>query len=145
MSSPESFLLRNGPRLLGLVLKLAVRVGLDCDAAELVFQQACIGFLKSSRGVHPGHFVPLFLDSVIEAIRAKEGSIMLAIKRKAGQSVFIGEGIVITVGPTVGGSTRLWIQAPSETKISREELVPPRERAQKLREVASRLAMVHGS
>jgi len=49
---------------------------------------------------------------------------MLVITRKAGQRVFIGPDIEVTVGKLLpDGKVRLCIQAPRATKIVREELV----------------------
>lgn len=47
---------------------------------------------------------------------------MLALTRKCGEKIMIGDNIVITVVDIKGDSVRLAIQAPREVKIFRGEL-----------------------
>jgi len=51
-----------------------------------------------------------------------EGSIMLVLSRKVGQSIFINESIRVTVVKAANGHIRLGIDAPPEVKVLREEL-----------------------
>jgi carbon storage regulator len=48
---------------------------------------------------------------------------MLVLKRKAGESFFIGKEIKVTVVKTEGGKVRIGIEAPREIHIIREELI----------------------
>lgn len=49
---------------------------------------------------------------------------MLVITRKAGQRVFIGDNIVVSIGRVLpDGRVRLCIEAPQEVKVAREELL----------------------
>jgi len=48
---------------------------------------------------------------------------MLVLSRKAGESINIGEDIVLTVVRIGPNSVRLGIQAPKEVNIVREELL----------------------
>jgi len=54
---------------------------------------------------------------------------VLVIKRKAGESVVIGNQIRITVLETHGGAVRLGIEAPPQLSVYRAELVNDAERA----------------
>lgn len=47
---------------------------------------------------------------------------MLVLSRKSGQSIRVGDGIVITVKETMGGRVKLAIEAPREVRILRGEL-----------------------
>jgi len=52
-----------------------------------------------------------------------EGSIMLALSRKVGESILISESIRVTVVQSSGsGRIRLGIEAPPEVIVLREEL-----------------------
>ena len=51
-----------------------------------------------------------------------EGSIMLVLSRKVGESILISESIRITVVQAANGRIRLGIDAPPEVKVLREEL-----------------------
>jgi carbon storage regulator len=46
---------------------------------------------------------------------------MLVLARKAGESVVIGDGVVVTVLQTNRKTIRLGIQAPAQVRISRRE------------------------
>ncbi len=46
---------------------------------------------------------------------------MLVLARKAGESIFIGDGIVVTVLETNRKTSRLGIQAPPQVRIFRKE------------------------
>jgi|MucameStandDraft_1065616.scaffolds.fasta_scaffold21348_3 carbon storage regulator len=48
---------------------------------------------------------------------------MLILRRKAGESLLIGDNIKITVISTEDGGVRLAIDAPKEITVLREELV----------------------
>lgn len=50
---------------------------------------------------------------------------MLALTRKPGQRLFIGDDIIIEVVRVHGGAVRLAIQAPDAVNIHREEIAPP--------------------
>lgn len=56
---------------------------------------------------------------------------MLALTRRIGDKIMIGENIVITVAEIKGDSVRLGIQAPKEIKIYRGELYEAIEAANK--------------
>ena len=47
---------------------------------------------------------------------------MLILTRKAGESIFIGDNIKITVLDTKGSQARIGVDAPSNFKIYREEI-----------------------
>ena len=51
-----------------------------------------------------------------------EGSIMLVLSRKVGESILISESIRVTVVQSVDGRIRLGIDAPPEVIVLREEL-----------------------
>ncbi len=55
-------------------------------------------------------------------IQNKESLKMLILQRRAGESVWIGDNIQITVLGNVNGTTRLAITAPQEINIVQEEL-----------------------
>ena len=46
---------------------------------------------------------------------------MLVLSRKLGESIMIGDGIVITLLDVVNGKVKLGINAPKEVAIRREE------------------------
>ena len=47
---------------------------------------------------------------------------MLALTRKSGESIMIGDNIVVTVVDVKGDNVRLAIEAPKEVKIYRAEV-----------------------
>jgi carbon storage regulator len=47
---------------------------------------------------------------------------MLVLSRKCGESVVIGEGIVVTILAAQGGRVRLGVTAPPEVPVHREEI-----------------------
>lgn len=49
---------------------------------------------------------------------------MLVLARKAGEKVYIGIDIVVTVVASARGGVRLGFEAPTDVAIRREELVP---------------------
>ena len=51
-----------------------------------------------------------------------EGSIMLVLSRKVGESILINESIRVTVVQAGNGRIRLGIDAPPEVRVLREEL-----------------------
>ena len=51
-----------------------------------------------------------------------EGSIMLVLSRKVGESILISESIRVTVVQATNGRIRLGIDAPPEVIVLREEL-----------------------
>ncbi|MCI0455453.1 MAG: carbon storage regulator [Gemmataceae bacterium] len=51
-----------------------------------------------------------------------EGSIMLVLSRKVGESILISESIRVTVVQSAKGRIRLGIEAPPEVQVLREEL-----------------------
>ena len=51
-----------------------------------------------------------------------EGSIMLVLSRKVGESILINESIRVTVVQAANGRIRLGIDAPPEVRVLREEL-----------------------
>ena len=51
-----------------------------------------------------------------------EGSIMLVLSRKVGESILISESIRVTVVQAANGRIRLGIDAPPEVIVLREEL-----------------------
>ncbi len=48
---------------------------------------------------------------------------MLVLSRKAGESLLIGENITVTVVAVEGDRVRLGLEAPSEMRIFRKELL----------------------
>jgi carbon storage regulator len=50
---------------------------------------------------------------------------MLALSRKRGESIIVGEDITIVVLDIRGDKVRLGIAAPEQTKIWRTEIAPP--------------------
>ncbi len=60
---------------------------------------------------------------------------MLVLSRKPGESILIGENVLLTVLEVTGNRVRLGIQAPPEVRIFRSELaltVDPNENPLKL-------------
>ena len=51
-----------------------------------------------------------------------EGSIMLVLSRKVGESILISESIRVTVVQASNGRIRMGIDAPPDVKVLREEL-----------------------
>ena len=51
-----------------------------------------------------------------------EGSIMLVLSRRVGESIIISESIRVTVVQAANGRIRLGIDAPPEVRVLREEL-----------------------
>ncbi len=59
---------------------------------------------------------------------------MLVLSRKIGESIVIGEGIIVTVTRISGNRVTLGIDAPADVRVLRSELMPtsdsfPAERA----------------
>ena len=52
-----------------------------------------------------------------------EGSIMLVLSRKVGESILISGSIRVTVVQSANGRIRLGIDAPPEVKVLRAELI----------------------
>ncbi len=50
---------------------------------------------------------------------------MLVLSRKAGEKIFIGDRISVTVVRIAPGVVRLGVEAPAEYNIVRQELVAP--------------------
>lgn len=50
---------------------------------------------------------------------------MLVLSRKPGQRIWIGDSIIITLVQVSGTIVRVGIEAPSDVKVFREELLPP--------------------
>ena len=51
----------------------------------------------------------------------KEVAVALALKRKAGEAIKIGENIVVTIGETRGSYTTVLIDAPKDIPVARIE------------------------
>ena len=49
---------------------------------------------------------------------------MLVLSRKLGEKIYIGENVCITVVDIDRGKIRLGIEAPRDTKIYRQEVLP---------------------
>jgi carbon storage regulator len=62
------------------------------------------------------------MEGPVAANNIMEGSIMLVLSRKVGESIFINESIRVTVLQSANGRIRLGIEAPPEVKVLREEL-----------------------
>lgn len=56
---------------------------------------------------------------------------MLVLSRRLGQSICIGDKIIVTVESIARGQVKLSIQAPRETEIWRAELVQEKKESQK--------------
>ena len=54
---------------------------------------------------------------------------MLVLSRKAGERIWIGDDISVTVVRITGGGVRIGIEAPHEMPVVREELKEKMERA----------------
>jgi carbon storage regulator len=50
---------------------------------------------------------------------------MLVLTRRVGESIRVGDKIVVTLVQAAAGKVRIGIEAPPETVILREELVDP--------------------
>lgn len=57
---------------------------------------------------------------------------MLALTRKEGETIRIGEEIVVTVSQIKGNRVRISIEAPREARILRGELTPHEEQVEEL-------------
>lgn len=55
---------------------------------------------------------------------------MLVLSRKAGERIWIGDNISVTVVRITGGGVRLGIEAPDELSVVREELKIKMEQSQ---------------
>jgi carbon storage regulator len=62
------------------------------------------------------------MEGPVAANDIMEGSIMLVLSRKVGESILISESIRVTVVQAANGRIRLGIDAPPEVKVLREEL-----------------------
>jgi carbon storage regulator len=62
------------------------------------------------------------MEGPMAANNMMEGSIMLVLSRKVGESILISESIRVTVVQAANGRIRLGIEAPPEVKVLREEL-----------------------
>ena len=62
------------------------------------------------------------MEGPVAAIDIMEGSIMLVLSRKVGESILISESIRVTVVQAANGRIRLGIDAPPDVKVLREEL-----------------------
>ena len=62
------------------------------------------------------------MEGPVAANNIMEGSIMLVLSRKVGESILISESIRVTVVQASNGRIRLGIDAPPEVKVLREEL-----------------------
>lgn len=51
----------------------------------------------------------------------KEVKVALALKRKAGEAIRIGENIVVTIGETRGSYTTVLVDAPRDVSVTRIE------------------------
>jgi carbon storage regulator len=60
---------------------------------------------------------------------------MLVLTRRAGEALFLGNDIKVTMIKVRGGQVRLAIEAPSSVSIHREELLPERGRGKKVASV----------
>jgi carbon storage regulator len=63
------------------------------------------------------------MEGPVAANHNMEGSIMLVLSRKVGESILISESIRITVLQGNNGRIRLGIDAPPEVIVLREELI----------------------
>ncbi|MGB7327338.1 MAG: carbon storage regulator [Rubripirellula sp.] len=52
---------------------------------------------------------------------------MLVLSRKAGQRIYIGDDIVITLAKVAGNRVTIGIEAPREVSVRRRELTPCKE------------------
>jgi carbon storage regulator len=62
------------------------------------------------------------MERPVAANDIMEGSIMLVLSRKVGESILISKSIRVTVVQAANGRIRLGIDAPPEVKVLREEL-----------------------
>lgn len=68
--------------------------------------------------LHPANV----MEGPVAANKIMEGSIMLVLSRKVGESILISESIRLTVVQAKNGRIRLGIDAPPEVIVLREEL-----------------------
>lgn len=70
-----------------------------------------------------GFYFPIQLKRQVESDFSKAGKTnMLVLTRRVGESILIGDNIVITVNEIKGGRTILGINAPKDVKVFRGEL-----------------------
>lgn len=70
-----------------------------------------------------GFYFPIQLKRQVESDFSKAGKTnMLVLTRRVGESILIGDNIVITVNDIKGGRTILGINAPRDLKVFRGEL-----------------------
>ena len=69
-----------------------------------------------------GITLPGVMEGPVAANNIMEGSIMLVLSRKVGETVLISEAIRVTVVQAANGRIRLGIDAPPEVVVLREEL-----------------------
>lgn len=70
-----------------------------------------------------GFYFPIQLKRQVESDFSKAGKTnMLVLTRRVGESILIGDNIVITVNEIKGGRTILGINAPRDLKVFRGEL-----------------------
>ena len=62
------------------------------------------------------------MEGPVAANNIMEGSIMLVLSRKVGETILISEAIRVTVVQVANGRIRLGIDAPPEVRVLREEL-----------------------
>jgi len=62
------------------------------------------------------------MEGLVATNDIMEGSIMLVLSRKVGESILISESIRVTVVQSKNGQIRLGIEAPPEVIVLREEL-----------------------
>jgi carbon storage regulator len=62
------------------------------------------------------------MEGPVAANDIMEGSIMLVLSRKVGETILISETIRVTVVQVANGRIRLGIDAPPEVSVLREEL-----------------------
>lgn len=53
---------------------------------------------------------------------------MLVLTRKLNESIYIGDNIKVTIVKIAGGQVRIGIEAPKDVSISRDELLPVKEK-----------------
>jgi carbon storage regulator len=66
--------------------------------------------------------LPGVMEGPVAANNIMEGSNMLVLSRKVGESILISESIRVTVVQAANGRIRLGIDAPPEVIVLREEL-----------------------
>lgn len=62
------------------------------------------------------------MDAVLFVPPFKEENVMLVLSRKPGESIYIGDDIILSVVEIRGDKVRLGIEAPTQIPVHRQEI-----------------------